>query len=107
MPTRCRCWRAPINVHALSALAKSRARSWTCVAPPGSPPPTTLRGHLRTLTEIGVVERRAADHPHTTSSSCWPSPATNCSGWRETLQAWLAARARGPLTLGGASARAR
>jgi DNA-binding HxlR family transcriptional regulator len=96
---------APINMHALSALGERPRTLVDLRRAAGSPPPTTLRGHLRRLTEIGVVERRAADHPHTNVEFVLAGSGRELLAAAATLQAWLAQAPEGPLTLGNANAK--
>ncbi len=96
---------APINMHALSALAQQPRTLVDLRRVAGSPPPTTLRGHLRRLTEIGVVERRQADHAHTSIEFELADSGRELLGVAATLQAWLTQAPEGPLTLGNANAK--
>lgn len=47
----------PLNVHVLTALAEEPKALIDLRRAAGSPPQTTMRGHLRYLTEIGAIER--------------------------------------------------
>ena len=51
----------PLNVSILRALAEEPKRLMDLRRETGSPPQTTLRKHLRGLTEIGVLEKRRQD----------------------------------------------
>jgi DNA-binding HxlR family transcriptional regulator len=71
----------------------------------GSPPQTTMRGHLRTLTETGVVERRRQNEfPGSLDLELTP---VGQELWEiaKTLRAWLAISPEGPLELGSSSAK--
>jgi DNA-binding HxlR family transcriptional regulator len=96
---------APINMHALSALEQGPRTLVDLRRLAGSPPPTTLRGHLRRLTEIGVVERRGANHPQTSVEFALAESGRELLGAAATLQAWLAESPEGPLELGNANAK--
>lgn len=96
---------APINMHALTALAEEPRTLVDLRRVAGSPPPTTLRGHLRRLTEIGVVERRQANHSHTNVEFELAASGRELLGAAATLQAWLTQSPEGPLTLGNANAK--
>jgi DNA-binding HxlR family transcriptional regulator len=48
---------APLNVHVLTTLAEEPCSLYDLRRAAGSPPQTTMRGHLRKLTEIGVLKR--------------------------------------------------
>jgi DNA-binding HxlR family transcriptional regulator len=96
---------APINMHALSALAQQPRTLVDLRRVAGSPPPTTLRGHLRRLTEIGVIERRHATHAHTNVEYRLADSGRELLGVAATLQAWLDQSPEGELTLGNANAK--
>lgn len=96
---------APINMHALTALAEEPRTLVDLRRVAGSPPPTTLRGHLRRLTEIGVVERRPAAHSHTSVEFGLADSGRELLAAAATLQAWLTQAPEGPLTLGNANAK--
>lgn len=49
---------SPLNVQVIQALAEKPRSLVELRRPAGSPPQTTMRSHLRTLTAIGVLERR-------------------------------------------------
>jgi len=49
----------PINVHAIQALTEGPKPLMDLRREAGSPPATTMRGHLRTLATKGIVERRS------------------------------------------------
>jgi len=96
---------APINMHALSALAEEPRTLVDLRRVAGSPPPTTLRGHLRRLTEIGVVERRQADNSRTSVEFELAASGRELLGAAATLQAWLSQSPEGPLTLGNSNSK--
>jgi DNA-binding HxlR family transcriptional regulator len=92
-------------MHALAALAEEPRTLVDLRRVAGSPPPTTLRGHLRRLTEIGVVKRRHAEHSHTHVEFELADSGRELLGAAATLQAWLTESPEGPLTLGNANAK--
>lgn len=47
----------PLNVHVLTTLAEEPCSLFDLRRAAGSPPQTTMRGHLRKLTKIGVIKR--------------------------------------------------
>jgi DNA-binding HxlR family transcriptional regulator len=96
---------APINMHALSALEEGPRTLVDLRRVAGSPPPTTLRGHLRRLTEIGIVERRQAQRSHTHVEFELAESGRELLGVAATLQAWLTEAPESPLTLGNANAK--
>lgn len=96
---------APINMHALSALAEGPRTLVDLRRVAGSPPPTTLRGHLRRLTEIGVVQRRGTERPHTNVEFALAESGRELLGVAATLGAWLAEAPEGALVLGNANAK--
>ena len=48
----------PLHVHVLRALEEEPLALIDLRRAVGSPPQTTMRGHLRSLTEAGILERR-------------------------------------------------
>lgn len=96
---------APINVQAVMALDAAPKSLVELRRAAGSPPPTTFRGHLKTLVEIGVLERRPQEDR--SGSAVYEL----CESGREllsvatTLEAWLAEAPDGPITLGSAQAK--
>jgi DNA-binding HxlR family transcriptional regulator len=95
----------PLNVHVLRALAEGPMSLSDLRRAAGSPPQTTMRGHLRALTEAGVLER----HPH----GGFPGPVDYALGrpGRELLavaailEAWLLDSPEGPVLLGSIAAK--
>jgi DNA-binding HxlR family transcriptional regulator len=71
----------------------------------GSPPQTTVRGHLKTLTALGITERRReAEFPGAVDYELGEA-GRSLLEVAETLEAWLACCPEGPLELGGLGAR--
>jgi DNA-binding HxlR family transcriptional regulator len=71
----------------------------------GSPPQTTVRGHLKTLTALGVLQRRRAPEFPGAVDYELGEAGRALSEVAETLGAWLAGAPEGPLELGGRGAR--
>jgi DNA-binding HxlR family transcriptional regulator len=96
---------APLNVAVLQALADEPCSLIDLRRAAGSPPQTTMRGHLRALTELGVLERRRQDgFPGTVDFEL-------TAGGRELLwvsgvvSQWLELAPDGPLALGSPPAK--
>jgi DNA-binding HxlR family transcriptional regulator len=96
---------APLNVDVLQVLEQEPRSLIDLRRAVGSPPQTTMRGHLRTLTEIGVLERtREAGFP---GAVVYQLPRSG----RELLQvaavvdAWFADAPDGPISLGTLAAK--
>lgn len=71
----------------------------------GSPPQTTMRGHLRTLTRTGVLAReRQNDFPGSLNFELTPV-GRDLHGVAQVLSAWLALSPEGPLELGSSAAK--
>jgi len=95
----------PINVHVLKALADGPRSLIDLRREAGSPPQTTMRGHLRTLTETGVlIRRRQNDFPGSLDFELTPVGQELWAVAR-VLDAWLQAAPDGPLQLGSSSAK--
>lgn len=95
----------PLNVQVLLALeSESRPLSEVRKAA-GLPPPTTMRGHLRNLTEIGVLQRsRRDDFPGTVDLTLGPAGRELLSVVG-ALKVWLSAAPGGPVQLGTPAAK--
>jgi DNA-binding HxlR family transcriptional regulator len=95
----------PLNVHVLQALAEGPRSLIDLRREAGSPPQTTMRGHLRTLTETGIlVRRRRNDFP---GSLDFELTAVGRELWTvgRVLDGWLRAAPEGPLPLGSNAAK--
>jgi DNA-binding HxlR family transcriptional regulator len=95
----------PLNVHVLQALAEGPRSLSDLRREAGSPPQTTMRGHLRTLTETGVVvRRRQNDFP---GSLDFELTAVGRELWgvARVLNAWLQNAPEGALSLGSNAAK--
>jgi DNA-binding HxlR family transcriptional regulator len=95
----------PFNASVVMALADGQTPLVDLRRETGSPPPTTMRGHLRTLVAAGVVEKirhegfpGSVDYELTDSGHDLLAVAT-------VLTDWLAAAPEGPTELGSNAAR--
>lgn len=96
---------APLNIHVLQALDEEARSLIELRRVVGSPPQTTMRGHLKTLTEIGVLERRRQRD--------FPSPVDyeltragrDLVGVAGVLHSWLGGAPDGPQPPGSIGAR--
>lgn len=71
----------------------------------GSPPQTTMRGHLRTLAELGIVARhRQNEFPGSVDYEL-TAAGLDLLAVREALGAWLLQAPAGPVSLGSAAAK--
>jgi DNA-binding HxlR family transcriptional regulator len=95
----------PLNVHVLTALAEEPKSLIDLRRAVGSPPQTTMRGHMRELTRLGVLERRRhADFPGTVDFELGPA-GRDLIGVVHVLQSWLSSAPYGPLQPGSVAAR--
>lgn len=95
----------PIVAGVLEALAAESRPLAELSRQVGSPPQTTMRGYLRTLTDTGVVtKRRENDFPGTLTFELTP---VGHDLWTvtEVLRAWLALAPHGPVQLGSIAAK--
>ncbi len=95
----------PIHVHLLEALTEGPRALTVLRREAGSPPQTTMRGHLQTLTRTGVVERRRQNE--FPGSLDFELTAVGRELWEvaRVLRAWLALNPHGPIELGSSSAK--
>jgi DNA-binding HxlR family transcriptional regulator len=95
----------PLNVYVLRALEEESRPLGDLRHAVGSPAQTTMRGHLRRLAEIGVVERRRqSDFPGSVDYELG-GPGHELLAVAEVLQAWLADSPDGPAQLGSPAAK--
>lgn len=71
----------------------------------GSPPPTTMRGHLRALTELGVLERHQENVFPGTVALQLARPGRDLLTVADALETWLADATMGPIELGSGAAK--
>ncbi len=95
----------PINVHVLTALEDGPLPLLDLRRAAGSPPQTTMRVHLKALTDSGVLlRRRQSDFPGTVDLELGPAGRDLLTVAR-VLEAWLACSPEGPLELGSPAAK--
>lgn len=95
----------PLNVHILDALKDEESALAELSRAVGHPPATTMRSYLKTLVDLGIVERRqeggfpgAVTYSLTTSGERFLAVAS-------ALQSWLREAPDGSIALGEAPAR--
>jgi DNA-binding HxlR family transcriptional regulator len=95
----------PINASVLESLVEQPRSLVDLSRDAGSPPPTTMRNHLRALARAGLVEKRrrnefggSVDY-RLTASGQELSPVT------EALSSWLTVAPEGPIALGSNGAK--
>jgi DNA-binding HxlR family transcriptional regulator len=96
---------APLNVQVIEALAEEPLSLFDLRLAVGSPPQTTMRGHLRALTDTGILERhRQNDFPGSIDYELTRS-GRELIAVGQTLQGWLAEAPNGPFQLGTPAAK--
>lgn len=96
---------APLTIAILDALESSPQPLVELRRTAGSPPQTTMRGHLRTLTELGVVEkRRQPDFPGSVEYHLTDA-GRDLRAVARVVEGWLATSPDGPLPLGSISSK--
>jgi DNA-binding HxlR family transcriptional regulator len=95
----------PLNVHVVRALEQEQTSLIDLRRAVGSPPQTTMRSHLRTLTDLGVLERRRQNEFPGSLDYELTRPGRELLAVAVLLQAWLADSPQGPLSLGGDAAK--
>lgn len=95
----------PLNAHVLDALADGPKSLFDVRRAAGSPPQTTMRGHLQMMSEAGIVERRRLnDFPGQVDLQLTPSGRHLLTVAR-ALRHWLAMAPDGPIELGTPAAK--
>lgn len=95
----------PINVYVLQALNEGPRSLIDLRREAGSPPQTTMRGHLRTLAETNVVvRRRQNDFPGSLDFELTPV-GRELLGVVRVVDKWLQVAPEGPMRLGTGSAK--
>lgn len=95
----------PLNAHVLQALAEGPRSLTDLRREVGSPPQTTMRGHLRKLHDTDVLVRhRQSDFPGSLDFELTP---VGQELWEvaQVLDGWLRAAPEGPLLFGTAAAK--
>jgi DNA-binding HxlR family transcriptional regulator len=90
----------PLNVEVLTALDAEPRSLVDLRRAVGSPPQTTMRVHLRQLTEIGVLERRRRPAFPGVMDLELRSPGRELLEVAQAVETWLARSPDGRLTLG-------
>lgn len=95
----------PLNVQVLTALEDGPKSLSDLRRAADSPPPTTMRGNLRSLTELGVVERRRRNKfPGNTDIALGPA-GRDLLPVARAVDEWLALGPHGSIGLGTLAAR--
>jgi DNA-binding HxlR family transcriptional regulator len=95
----------PLNVQVLQALREGPKSLIDLRRATGSPPQTTMRATLRTMRELGLLEkRRHSDFPRSVDVEL-AAPGREMLQVATVLQAWLARSPESPLTLGSPAAK--
>jgi DNA-binding HxlR family transcriptional regulator len=95
----------PLNVHVLKALEEGPRPLIDLRRAVGSPPQTTMRAHLRSLTEAGIVERkRHAGFPGSVEYEL-AQPGAQLIEVAWVLHHWLKSSPEGPIQLGSVAAK--
>lgn len=95
----------PLNVHVLQALEDQPKSLVDLRRAVGSPPQTTMRGNLRSLTEMEVLNRRRqAEFPGSVDYEIGRA-GRDLLGVAETLRTWLSRAPEQPLALGSIAAK--
>lgn len=95
----------PLNVHILRGLEDGELPLADLSRTVGHPPASTLRAYLRTLSELGVVERRQEEaFPGSVTYAITPA-GVRLSRVAQALQGWLGAAPDGPVALGSPAAK--
>lgn len=96
---------APLNVQILKALRSEPSPLQALRHAVGSPPQSTLRLYLRTLSGVGVVERRARREFPTSVDYAITPPGQGLLQVGEVFEKWLDKSPDGRLELGSVAAR--
>jgi len=96
---------APLNVQVLKALEPEPSALLDLRYATGSPPQSTMRLYMRTLAEIGVIERRARREFPTSVDYSITRSGLGLLKVGRVLETWLGQSPGGPLDLGSVAAR--
>ncbi|HWJ42088.1 MAG TPA: winged helix-turn-helix transcriptional regulator [Solirubrobacterales bacterium] len=95
-----------LNVHVLQALADGKLSLSSLSRAVGHPPATTMRSYLRSLEELGAIERqREAGFPGEVSYAITEG-GTNLLAVEAALQRWLDLAPDGPISISSRAAKA-
>jgi DNA-binding HxlR family transcriptional regulator len=95
----------PLNVEVLTALEDGPMALTDLRRATGSPPLSTTRKQLRTLTDLGVLERRRQSEFPGTVDYQLGRPGVELLEVARVAEAWLGSSPSGPLELGSLSAK--
>jgi DNA-binding HxlR family transcriptional regulator len=95
----------PLNAHVLEALAAEPRSLVDLRRDAGSPPQTTMRGHLRVLTEAGILERQRQNNFPGSVDYQLCGPGHDLLAVARVLRKWLARSPEGQLELGSPAAK--
>jgi DNA-binding HxlR family transcriptional regulator len=95
----------PLNVQVLRALEQEQTSLIDLRRAVGSPPQTTMRSHLRTLSDLGILERRRQNEFPGSLDYELTRPGREFLAVATLLQAWLADSPQGPISLGSDAAK--
>jgi DNA-binding HxlR family transcriptional regulator len=95
----------PLNVQVITALAEEPKPLVDLRRAAGSPPQTTMRGHLRYLTEIGVLERQRQNNFPGNVDYELGGPGRELLVVARILDGWLDGAPEAPLQLGSPAAK--
>lgn len=95
----------PLNAQVLQALERERTSLIDLRRAVGSPPQTTMRSHLRTLTEHGILERRRQNEFPGSLDYELAQPGREFLGVAAVLQTWLDNSPQAPIPLGSGVAK--
>ncbi|MBK5219108.1 MAG: ArsR family transcriptional regulator [Thermoleophilia bacterium] len=95
----------PLNAQVLQALAEEPRSLVDLRRAAGSPPQTTMRGHLRALTEAGIVARRRQPEFPGSVDLELAKPGRDLLAVSRVLGGWLLQAPDGPLQLGTPAAK--
>jgi DNA-binding HxlR family transcriptional regulator len=95
----------PLCVHVLQALEQEPRSLIELRRAVGRPPETTLRGHLKTLTELGLLERKRRDSFPGSVDYGLNRPGRELLTVARVTQAWLNDSPEGEQELGGPAAK--
>jgi DNA-binding HxlR family transcriptional regulator len=96
---------APLTVFVLRALADAPMSLVELRGEIGSPPQSTMRGHLAALAEIGVVKKRRQNTFPGTLSYELTAAGHELLSVAETVEAWLTTAPEGSLSFGTVAAK--
>lgn len=95
----------PLNVHLLLAFEQEPRSLPELRKAAGSPPPTTMRGHLRTLIELGVVERSRRNRFPGNTEFALGRAGQDLLAVLRALEVWLTEAPGGPIEAGTVAAK--